>query len=256
MIAAELREQLLYQRRLSHSLGLLPGLAARARMLARRTGLPFAEAVRLHPPSVLHPVEVRVGTSDVSVYRQVLVDREYGALDAVEDVQVIVDCGANVGYAGAYLLSRHPRARLIALEPFPANAEQCHRNLRHYGRAEVRRAAIWSRDGKLAMDCLQPGNEWGVTVHEAAPGEAGDVDALAIPSLGEPRIDILKIDIERSEIELFGNAAERWLPSVRNIAIELHDQACEDVFFRALAPYRYDQSRSGELTILRNIRRG
>jgi hypothetical protein len=67
------------------------------------------------------------------------------------------------------------------------------------------------------------------------------------------QIDLLKVDIEGGELELFsGNT--NWLTSVRNICIELHSADCERVFFDALKGFSYDLDRSGELTICRNIR--
>ncbi len=68
------------------------------------------------------------------------------------------------------------------------------------------------------------------------------------------RVDLLKIDIEGAEVELFRDGSTAWLAQVRNIVIELHGGECELAFFRALAPYRYELSRSGELTFCRNIR--
>jgi hypothetical protein len=68
-------------------------------------------------------------------------------------------------------------------------------------------------------------------------------------------IDILKVDIERSELELFGAASADWLDSVGNIAIELHDRECEAVFYRALEPFSFSTVQSGELTIVNNLKR-
>jgi hypothetical protein len=85
------------------------------------------------------------------------------------------------------------------------------------------------------------------------------VEGYDIPSLlemtgGEP-IDLLKIDIERSELEIFGEDCSGWLPAVRNICIELHGEDCERVFLRALQEFDYERGASGELTICRNLRR-
>jgi hypothetical protein len=49
-----------------------------------------------------------------------------------------------------------------------------------------------------------------------------------MPSLmrefGIDTIDLLKLDIEGAEKELFGAATEEWLPRVRNILIETHER--------------------------------
>ena len=73
----------------------------------------------------------------------------------------------------------------------------------------------------------------------------------ALKMLGAERIDLLKIDVERAEISLFGDGTRTWLNQVTNIAIELHDVECRKTFFAALEPFEYEVSSSGELTICR-----
>ena len=102
------------------------------------------------------------------------------------------------------------------------------------------------------------GSEWIVRAREAELGETPDVEGIDMLSLldmipgGE--VDLLKIDIERSEIMVFGHGTEAWLPRVRNITIELHDEQCETIFTKALEPYRYIASKLGELTFCQDIR--
>ena len=131
----------------------------------------------------------------------------------------------------------------------------CSRNLLPYGdRARVHQAAVWAADTNLVLDHVYAGHEWAVKVRLAQPGEAASAQGLSIPSLTPGEIDILKIDVEGSEVELFGDTAETWLPRVRNIAIELHGKTCRDVFFARMSGYSYDPSEAGELTVCRNIR--
>jgi FkbM family methyltransferase len=252
-LIAEIGIQAHYQRRLTRKLGWRYALRFRGAMLGARLGWYDGAPLRLHPPNLLHPIELRIGSTDADVYGQVLVDEQYAVVADGYAVEVIVDCGANVGYTSAYLLSRFPQARVVAIEPFPANALLCRRNLAPYGsRATVIEAAVWSHCTRLVLDHAG-GKEWGVGVRAARQGEAGEIEAIDLPSLGLNRIDILKIDIEGSEAELFAKNTDRWLPSVSNIAIEFHGAECERQFRTAMADYRYVESRSGDLTICRGI---
>jgi hypothetical protein len=80
-------------------------------------------------------------------------------------------------------------------------------------------------------------------------------DVTALADLCEAaKIDLLKIDIERSELELFSRNTEKGLPRVKNLCIELHGADCEAVFFRALKNYSYYLTRSGEVTVCRDLR--
>ena len=66
-------------------------------------------------------------------------------------------------------------------------------------------------------------------------------------------VDLLKVDIERAELSVFGESAGLWLLKVRNICIELHGKDCEEVFFAALKDFDYELKHFGELTICRNL---
>jgi hypothetical protein len=104
------------------------------------------------------------------------------------------------------------------------------------------------------------GREWTTQVRlakeEATPSEFIDgYDMLTLIDLcGTAEIDLLKIDIEGSELELFSRNTESWLPRVRNLCIELHSPDCEAIFFRALSDCSYDLSRTGELTVCSDLR--
>ena len=81
-------------------------------------------------------------------------------------------------------------------------------------------------------------------------------DVLSLLQLADGKyIDLLKIDIERSELEIFGGSSSSWLPRVRNICIELHGADCEKVFWDALKDFEYDLGSSGDLTFCRKLQR-
>jgi hypothetical protein len=53
---------------------------------------------------------------------------------------------------------------------------------------------------------------------------------------------------------LFSSSPEIWLPHVRNLVIELHDEECSRVFFSALARYDYRLLSRGDLTYCLDLR--
>jgi len=67
--------------------------------------------------------------------------------------------------------------------------------------------------------------------------------------------DIVKIDIEGTEAELFASNTGQWLPRVRNICIELHGERYRKIFFDALADYDYETAESGEFTMCLGLQR-
>ena len=222
--------------------------AAELRSPTRETTLEIGE----HPTVLL-----RIGTSDYDVFVQVFAQSEYGALPDSVVPGLIVDCGANVGYAAVYLLDKYRNAELIAIEPDPANAELARRNLAAYAsRATVVQGAVWSHAAPLRMlrGQFRDGREWAFQVEEVPAGTTPEMRGIDLGELiGSRTVELLKIDIERAELELFTRPCP-WLASVRNIAIELHDEACSEAFHCALAPYEYDESSEGDLTYCCNLR--
>jgi FkbM family methyltransferase len=231
-------------------------LAAEARSAL---GMANLSTVRMKPRNAQHALVARLGgSSDIDVFAQIFAWEGYACLQSISSPRWILDLGANAGYSSAYLLSRFPAARVIAVEPDPSNYQLCRRNLEPYGeRARVIEGAAWSTRSRLATQrgAFGDGREWATQVVASADGT---VEGYDIPSLlamaGGEEIDILKVDIERSELEVFGGSSARWLPAVRNICIELHGPDCREVFLRALETFEYDLEYSGELTICRNLR--
>lgn len=174
-----------------------------------------------------HPFWVRVPSTDVPTLDQIVVRREY-AFDVGREPRVIVDAGANVGLASIYFASRFPDARIVAIEPEAGNAQLLERNAAPYANIRVVRAALWHENARLQV--VDPGlGEWGFRTRapDAAPAkvvqevEGVTLDALC-ERLGLERIDILKMDIEGAELEVFSRPAA-WIGRVDGLIVELHD---------------------------------
>ncbi len=207
------------------------------------------------------PLLMRTGhSSDLAVFKQIFIEEEYAPLSDVNEPRFIVDCGANVGYSSAWFLTAFPICRVLAIEPDPENVALCRRNLAPFGdRVSVLHAAVWPWDADLAWrrGTFGDGREWATEVAPLAEGSPGNaVRGLGIDKLvnESPVVDILKIDIEGAEVALFSRQPAPWLDRVRNIAVELHNEKGHSAFFAALENHDYVLSRSGELTICREIR--
>jgi FkbM family methyltransferase len=225
--------------------------------IRRRLGIP-PKRLTIHPRALMHPVELRGGaSSDSDVFTTIFV--EYWPLADLEP-RFIIDLGANIGLSSAWFLSRFPNVKLLSVEPAPENFAACCKNLLPYGsRARTILGAAWSRRTTLGLvrGGFRDGREW--TTQVADSTSSPDVQAWDIPSLMKladfPFVDLLKVDVEGAEIEIFSGNCDDWLPLVRNICVELHDKKCEAAFYGALSGYTYDLSHSGELAVCRNLRR-
>jgi FkbM family methyltransferase len=245
------------------SVGLFAAIRWEVLRFAVTLGVPEPAMWRLRPRQVKHAVQVRLhGSSDLRCFDQIFMFEEYSILENLREPLLIFDLGANVGFSSAYFLNKFPKARVVAVEPEEGNLALCKANLSPYGeRVLLTHGAVWSKNATLRLlNAYRDGREWSTQVGEFVDGKematgvkAWDVGTLMDLSGGEV-VDLLKVDIERAEVEVFGISASRWLHRVRNICIELHGKDCEEVFFAALEDFDYVLEHSGELTICRNLR--
>jgi FkbM family methyltransferase len=230
--------------------------------LKQKLHLRGQEVVRLKPRTAQRPLTVHLGaTSDLMVFGQIFIAEEYACLCDLPEDSLVIDLGANVGFSSAYFLSSRPASRVVAIEPVERNIAVCKENLAPFGlRSLVLHGAAWSECARLCLsnEVFGDGLEWSRQVRSPAELEIADIEAWDVGTLidmaGAEKVDLLKVDIERGEIAVFGPKSRQWLPRVRNICIELHGLDCEQAFFSALADFDYDREQSGELTICRNLR--
>ena len=185
------------------------------------------ERLAVVPPGIKSQVTLRMRTTDVSIYEDVLFRGHY-ALPLPFVPETIVDLGANIGMASIYYASQYPNARIVAVEAEASNFEVLLKNVKDYHKIVPIHAAVWNKDGTVALSAPTGSdtaiNKFIFTVSQD-PGAA--VRAITMESLmkeaGVSSIDLLKVDIEGSEMEVFETAPD-WIDRVRCLAIELHDR--------------------------------
>lgn len=193
----------------------------------------------------------------MAVFRQVFVAGEYDC-SLSKPPRVIVDAGANIGLTSVFYASRYPQARVIAIEPEKSNFELLVRNAVAFRNVIPVRAALWNEDRELSL--VDPGRgHYGfrTTAGESLPATRviAKVPGLTMNRLMRDHaighIDILKVDIEGAEKELFENASA-WIRRVGVISIELHDrirEGCSASFYAAVGGFTRE-FRRGETTFL------
>ncbi len=230
--------------------GMLPAVFSQARLLH---GHGVASA-----PNPLNDQRVflRPGTSDQDVYDEIFIEQEY-ALE-LGDPTLIVDAGAHIGLASVFLACRYPGATIVAIEPEPANFALLCRNTRPYPNIRPLRAGLWSHRTHLRIENANAAT-WAFRVVEDESGDGIPAIGIAdiLSELSSERIDVLKIDIEGSEIEVLGQS-EPWIDRIGTLVIELHDRfrpGCTEALRDALDGHLYDESRSGESIVISRMKR-
>jgi hypothetical protein len=71
-------------------------------------------------------------------------------------------------------------------------------------------------------------NAWAIQTVPPDSSTVERVSCLSLPSLlaefGVDEVDILKVDIEGAELELFSADASAWLPRIKMLVIETHER--------------------------------
>lgn len=153
-----------------------------------------------------------------------LLSAPYRAL--LQNAQVIVDAGANIGLFSLICKSINSEAKFICIEPESDNYCLLSKNVTD---GVCYKKGLWNKEVKLSVVPRDTG-EWGFIVKEVEENTS-DADIIEATSIGllmnreaVSHIDILKIDIEGSEYEVFDETAEEWLDKVDCLIIELHDR--------------------------------
>ena len=176
-----------------------------------------------------HPFYLRIPSSDVPTYEQVFLHQEYN-FQAESEPKVIIDAGANVGLASIYFANQYPQAKIIAIEPENSNFMLLKKNVEPYPNVIPLQAALWNKNEEMTL--FDPGlGNWAFeiadTTAESVESGAQTVMAMTVDRIMAEyqfdEIDILKIDIEGAEKEVFEDTS-LWIEQVKSLMIELHEE--------------------------------
>ena len=174
---------------------------------------------------------VRLRTKDLEVYAQVFDNYQYSYRPA-KPVNCIVDAGANIGCSAVFFARSFPGANIICIEAAKENYELLTRNCTAFPNITCLHAALWTMEGQV--DVVDVGlGEWAFRVRQLTPipGEVPSngkrVQAVTLREIMRTyslnSIDILKVDIEGGEREVFAEGPE-LLEKVNVLAVECHDK--------------------------------
>ncbi len=202
-----------------------------------------------------NPIQIRVSDSDLPIFYQVFCELQYD-INFYLDYKpaTIIDAGSNVGFSCLYFATLFPEAAIIGVEPQAQNYKQLQYNTAGHQNIKVLRAGIWHHPCTIS---IKDEGEWSASFEvqeEAGAGtQSGGLRGITIDEIAAEnnfeQIDILKIDIEGAEFNLFSHNPHTWLQKTRCLIIELHDllhPGTSQVFFKEMAVYRWKTFIKGE----------
>ncbi len=243
-------------------LRIIKSICAYVRAFGLFNGLEIGYKIKTHRvkrmvcKGVAHPFSLRPHTSDLPTFYQVFVLGAYDIPLGFEP-RFIVDAGAHIGMAAIFFANKYPKATIFCIEPELSNFRLLEKNTRPYPNIIRLNKALAARDNlELKVRDRGFGTSGFVTeLPSASEGEScrNTVKTISMEGLrqrfGLERFDLVKIDIEGYEKELFEVGAEDWLSRTHCLIVELHDQnkaACSRSVFRAVSTQDFSCFPHGE----------
>ncbi len=191
------------------------------------------------------------------VWHEVATSIYLSDLQRLREGDTVIDVGAHLGLSALYASDRVPGIRVIACEPAHATFACLKRNFAaHLPDGVALNKAVADTPG-TAVFTFYPADETMATLEVDDNDDKQNIDAVLsnlgvgevekaaywenfhseietytvqvttvselIKEYGLDSVDLLKIDVERSELAVLQGVSEADWPKVRNIAVEVHD---------------------------------
>jgi FkbM family methyltransferase len=168
---------------------------------------------------------------------------------------VVIDAGANIGDTTCWYASKFPEADIIALEPDPSNFAMLALNARPYGkRVQAFRLALWHLDD-TNLKIIDGGSSIGMSVQQGGGVNDPDCGGITLSSLMKKlelmKLDIVKIDVEGEEFNLFAPEHDSWINYAGTIVVDVHSDEAAEVVRHAAARWGFACEQYRELYVLR-----
>lgn len=154
----------------------------------------------------------------------------YTELEVEDRAPVIIDAGAHIGISTLYFTKLFPTAQIIAIEPNPLTREILEKNIwnnRLEDRISVLPVALSNQAGSASLYHL-PDKKWQLNANLTPLAWNGDklsesleVTTTTLSSLLTQEVDILKLDVEGSELLVLKEAREK-LHLINQLWVEFH----------------------------------
>lgn len=202
-----------------------------------------------------HPIYLRLNSSDINVFRQVFIEKEYQIIEKCEvNFSVVIDAGANIGLTSIFISSLFPNAKIFAIEPEENNFALLKMNTMNNDNICCIQGALWNKDEYVSI-LSDDDSDWAFRVGETASSGRRSIKGYRVSSLIDyikvTKVSLLKMDIEGAEFEVFSDA-KAWIDKVDNIVLELHENikaGCTDIFCKATNTF-VELAKSRELTLV------
>lgn len=200
--------------------------------------------------------------TDIDIFEQIFLIKDCQLPIDIEP-KLIIDAGAHIGCSAIFYSLMYPNAKIYAIELSPSNFDVLVENSKQVKNVIPINAAIWNKS--IDLEILNPSDDgWSFKAGVVSKESKGSIKikGIRIEEILEmsraERINLIKIDIEGAEKEIFARDSNAWINKVDNMIIELHDRfvpGCTLNFNSSLRNYNYASHDTTFNKVCTNIRR-
>jgi FkbM family methyltransferase len=244
-----LRKAVVYPAKLSATLGPADMMSFVHAYLLNRS--PIRVRTRAFPS----PIWLRPRSTDIRVAYELFTKRELEMPWPLRHPpKTIIDGGANVGYASLALKQRWPDAYVLAVEPDSANLVMLRKNCADMKDFDSLQCGIWGSTCSLGLRNGSELSAWGLQFGPLPPGAsdgiAGQTVSTLVNLLPGRYCDLLKLDIEGAEIDVFQRENLGWIDQVGVILVEPHGDLAHNLIAEVAEAGRFRITPVGEKLML------
>lgn len=180
---------------------------------------------------------LRTYAGDIDIFYEIFYKEIY-QLPNESNTSLVIDAGANVGFAALFFLKQMPDATIYCIEPDPDNFIFLKKNLKaeiENSKVKIIMAGLSGKDGEMSLE--RNSFKYNSNLVEA-PVE-GAVQVLTykvetfLKNFVSGKVDLFKMDIEGAEESIFENDVS-WLKNVDQLMIEFHSDKIKEMCFEKL----------------------